>query len=234
MFWWEPFRSGELLLPEVPSEAETVVRDIPVAGPVLVMAFVLLAMIFLRSFLNVLPYLGDSIFRERGSAALENSVRVSRDRNSIALILLIPAVLLVYRYRIYDPLFVQGLGEDLRLAAVAGVFVVYLLLRFALYKWLHPRHRFDYFVLAYRAGYTFFILLMLLVLTTTGILFLFNANDLTVKTVLLIESGVVFGIYLLRRGQILSTSCNPLTTFLYLCALEILPLSLLVITAVLL
>jgi hypothetical protein len=128
MFWWEPFRSGELLLPEVPSEAETVVRDIPVAGPVLVMAFVLLAMIFLRSFLNVLPYLGDSIFRERGSAALENSVRVSRDRNSIALILLIPAVLLVYRYRIYDPLFVQGLGEDLRLAAVAGVFAVYLLL----------------------------------------------------------------------------------------------------------
>jgi len=65
-----------------------------------------------------------------------------------------------------------------------------------------------------------------------GILYLVGADDLTVKTFLLIETGVTYLLYLLRRGQILSGSCNPLTTFLYLCGLELLPAALLVVPAV--
>ena len=226
------FQSGRLLLPQTPPEPAAVAEGVPFVGTLLVVVSILLFLLSLRSFLNVLPYLSDNVLRARGSAALENSVKVSRDRNLVAAVFLIPAILLIYRYRLYDPAFLQDRGPDERLLLVAGVFMGFLLLRFLLSRWLRPRRRYDDFQTAYRAGYTFFILLMLLALLTVGVLYLVGAEDLTIKTFLLVETAVVYLLYLVRRGQILSLSCNPLTTFLYLCGLELLPTGLLVLSAV--
>ena len=231
----EAFRRGRLLLSETPSGGDsTLPVDIPLTETVIMVVFILLMLMTLKNFIGILPFLSDSVLRARGSAALENSVRVSRDRNGIALILLLPALLLLYRYRLYDPHFVQGMSSDMRLLTVAGVFLGYLLLRFLLYLWLKPRRRSDDYQLAYRAGYTFFILMMLLVLVTVGVLYLLQVNDLTIRIFILAESAFVYLIYLLRRGQILSLVCNPLATFLYLCALELLPTGLLVASAMIL
>ncbi len=228
------FKSGRLLLPDTPPDAPAPVEEVPLTGTLLVVASILLFLLILRSFLTVLPYLRDTVLRARGSAALENSVKVSRDRNLVAAVFLLPAVLLIFRYRLYDPAFLQGLGPDLRLGVIAGVFFGYLLLRFLLSRWARPRRRYDDYQMAYRAGYTFFILLMMLLLATVGILYLAGVDDLVISRFLLVETGIVYLIYVLRRGQILSVSCNPLTTFLYLCGLELLPTGLLVASAVIL
>ena len=209
-------------------------EGLSLAASILVAVSVLLFLLALRSFLNVLPYLSDSILRARGSAALENSVRVSRDRNLVAAVFLVPAILLIYRYRLFDIAWFDTLTPDMRIAAVAGVFLVFLFVRFLLYRWFRPRRRYDDYQMAYRAGYTFFILLMILALLTVGVCYVLHLSDLTVKTILLVETGVMYLLYLFRRGQILSMSCNSLTTFLYLCALELLPTALLVIPAVIL
>ena len=231
----EPFRSGRLLLPDTPPQAvEAAGEGLSLVASVLVAVSVLLFLLALRSFLNVLPYLADNIFRARGSAALENSVRVSRDRNLVATVSLVPAILLIFRYRLFDIALFDALSPDMRLLAVAGVFLAYLLVRFLLYRWLRPRRRYDNYQMAYRAGYTFFILLMMLALVTVGVCYVLRLPDLTVKTLLLVETGVMYLLYLFRRGQILSTSCNTLTTFLYLCGLELLPTALLVVPAVIL
>ena len=231
----EPFKSGQLLLPDTPPETvEAAAEGIPYLATIGVVVSVLLFLLVLRSFLNVLPYLADSILRSRGSAALENSVRVSRDRNLVALVFVIPAILLVFRYRLYDPAFVQEFSPDIRLLVIAGVFAGYLLLRYLLSLWMRPRRRYDDYVMAHRVGYTFFILLMLLALVTVGILYLLQVPDLIVKTFLLAEAGVVYLLYLFRKSQILSLSCNSLTTFLYLCGLELLPTAALVVSAVVL
>ena len=228
------FKSGRLLLPDTPPDAPAPVEEVPLTGTLLVVASILLFLLILRSFLTVLPYLRDTVLRARGSAALENSVKVSRDRNLVAAVFLLPAVLLIFRYRLYDPSFLQGVGPDIRLLVIAGVFFGYLLLRYLLSRWARPRRRYDDYQMAYRAGYTFFILLMMLALATVGILYLVGVDDLIINRFLLIESGVIYLIYLLRRGQILSLSCNPLTTFLYLCGLELLPTALRVVSAVIL
>ena len=231
----DPFKSGQLLLPDTPPEAVAAAGEgLSLAASILVAVSVLLFLVALRSFLSILPYLADNILRARGSAALENSVRVSRDRNLVAAVFLIPAVLLIYRYRLFDIAWFDTLSPDMRLAAVAGVFVGYLLVRFLLYRWLRPRRRYDDYQMAYRAGYTFFILLMMLALTTVGICSVLGLPDLTIKTLLLVETGVMYLLYLFRRGQILSMSCNSLTTFSYLCGLELLPTALLVVPAVIL
>ena len=209
-------------------------EGLSLAASLLVAVSVLLFLLALRSFLNVLPYLSDNILRARGSAALENSVRVSRDRNLVAAVFILPAILLIYRYRLFDIAWLDTLTPDLRLAAIAAVFVLYLIVRFLLYRWLRPRRRYDDYQMAYRAGFTFFILLMILALLTVGVCYVLHLSDLTVKTILLVETGVMYLLYLFRRGQILSMSCNSLTTFSYLCGLELLPTALLVVPAVIL
>ena len=232
---YEPFQSGQLLLPDTPPDALAPAGEgLSMVASILVAVSVLLFLLALRSFLNVLPYLADGIFRARGSAALENSVRVSRDRNLVAAVFLIPAILVIYRYRLVDVGLFDTLSPDMRLLAVAGVFVGYLLIRFLLYRWMKPRRRYDDYQMAYRAGYTFFILLMMLVLVTVGVCYILQLPDETVKMVILIETGVMFFLYLVRRGQILSLSCKPLTTFLYLCGLELLPAALVVLPAAIL
>lgn len=231
----DPFKSGQLLLPDTPPEAVAAAGEgLSLAASLLVAVSVLLFLLALRSFLNVLPYLSDNILRARGSAALENSVRVSRDRNLVAAVFVLPAILLIYRYRLFDIAWLDTLTPDLRLAAIAAVFVLYLIVRFLMYRWLRPRRRYDDYQMAYRAGFTFFILLMILALLTVGICYVLHLSDLTVKTILLVETGVMYLLYLFRRGQILSMSCNSLTTFSYLCGLELLPTALLVVPAVIL
>ena len=228
----EAFKTGRLLLPTEPSAPlEAADAAFPWLGVGMAILFVLLFLLLLQNFLHILPYLSDSMFRARGSTALDSSVRVSRDRNIIALILILPLLLVVYRYRVYDPAFLRDLSPSGRLGAIGGAIGGFLLLRFLLTLWLKPRRRSDGYMASYRAGYTFFILLMIFLLPTLGLLYVFHAPDGVVRTFFYVELAVVYGLYLVRRVQILSLSCRSLTTFLYLCALELLPSALLIVSA---
>ena len=232
----EAFKTGRLLLDGTPStdQAVTLPDMMPVSALVLAVVFIFLFLALLKRFLQLLPLLADSLFRARGSSTLENSVRYGQDRTLMALILPIPAVLVAFRYRLYNPSFLHIMNPDLRLAGVAAALCGYFILRFVLYVLFKPRHKSDNYRMAYYAGHTFFILLMLLVLITVGVLSLIKATDLTVSWFIYIEVIVVYLFFLFRKAQILSLSCNPLRTFLYLCGLEILPTALLVVSALVL
>lgn len=232
--WYTPFKSGELLLEQSPSPAAESAGGTPVLMGILVTVFVVLALLLIKNFLHVLPFLWDSVFRARGSVALENNVRVARERNQQVFVLMIPAILFIYRYRLYDARFLQSLEGNWRLAAVAGVFLAYLLLRFLMYLILKPKRRSDHYRMAHRAGFTFFILLLLPAIAGVIILYFFRANDFIIKSFLYILAALTYLVFLVRKSQILSLSCNPLLTFLYLCGLEILPTGALIATAVLL
>ena len=232
--WYTPFKTGELLLEQSPSPAVDPAGGTPMLMGILVTVFVILALLEIRNFLHVFPFLWDSVFRARGSVALENNVRVARERNQQVFILMIPAILFTYRYRLYDARFLQSLEGNWRLAAVAGVFMAYFLLRFLLYLILKPKRRTDHYRMAHRAGFTFFILLLLPAIAGVTILYFFRANDFIIRSFLYILAALTYLMFLVRKSQILSLSCNPLLTFLYLCGLEILPTGALIASAVLL
>ena len=229
------FRSGTLLLEQsVPPETPVAAEPSTWLVELLVVVFALLAIAVLKRFIQVMPYMADSYLRVRGSAALEGSIRVSQDRNLVALVLTIPAILEAYRYRLYDPALIRDLDPNLRLASVALALMSYVLLRHFIYLWVRPRRQVAVFRQAHRVAYTFFIFLMLLLLITTGILNLFGVESAIVRWVAYGEIGLVFALFLHRSAQILSLSCNHLRTFLYLCALEILPAALLVVSGLVL
>lgn len=232
--WYSPFKTGELLLEQSPSPVVETAGETPILMGILVTVFVVLALLLIRDFLHVLPFLWDSVFRARGSVALENNVRVARERNQQVFVLMIPAILFIYRYRLYDARFLQSLEGNWRLAAVAGVFLAYLLLRYLMYLILKPKRRSDHYRMAHRAGFTFFILLLLPAILGVIILYFFRANDFIIRSFLYILAALTYFVFLVRKSQILSLSCNPLLTFLYLCGLEILPTGAWVATAVLL
>lgn len=198
---------------------------------IIMVVFVAVALALLPTFFHLAPYLADAVFRARGSEALEFSVRVTRERNMFAYILLIPAVLIMSRYRLYDPSFMAQFEGAWHLLACAVVLGIYLLIRLIIYLILKPRRRFEYFRLAHRAIYTFFILLMLIALPTIGLLTIVDANDVIIRSVLYGLLVVVYFVFLIRRAQILSLSCGGFTVFLYLCALEIIPTAALVVSA---
>ena len=201
---------------------------------IIMVLFVALALFLLPTFFHLAPYLADAVFRARGSEALEFSVSVKRERDTIAIVLLIPALMIMSRYNLYNPSFIASLPEVWHLAACAGALTAYLLLRMVLYFALKPKRHFDYYRLAHRAIFTFFILFMLLALPALGIMTIAHANEVVIKTVLYILLAIAYLLFLVRRAQILSLSCGGFTTFLYLCALDFLPTALLVVSAVVL
>ena len=231
----QAFKTGDLLLEAVPSGAgEICVQAGSLSMGILVALFVVLSIALMRSFLQLVPYIADSFLRARGSVVLESSVRVSRDRDAVALVMLLPMTVLTCRYRLYNPSFLAGASPDSRLWLTAAAISAYLLLRLLMYVLLKPKRRYEQFQTAHHATYTFFILLVLLLMGTAGIMYVFGASDASVRLVLYTEIMVVYLVFLFRRAQILSLSCNQLRTFLYLCGLEILPTAALVVSAVLL
>jgi hypothetical protein len=200
---------------------------------VCLVVFVLLMILQLKRVLQLAPLLGDSLFRTRGSSTLENSVRYGHDRNNLALTLFIPAVLVTVRYQLYRPFFLKTLSPDWYLIAVAGAYSAFMLLRMIMFWWLKPRRRYDNYVLAHQAGHTYFIVLMVLMLATVGLLTLFHCPDMVFRVVIYVEIGLVYLLFIFRKTQILSLFCNPLRTFLYLCGLEFFPAALLIVSAAL-
>ena len=116
---------------------------VPLSSSILVLVFVVLMILLLPNFMQLVPYIADSFLRARGSSALENSVRVSRDRNTVALVMLLPAQLLIFRYRLYNPDFLAWRSGDSRIWLIAAAFGVYLLLRVVIYVLLKPRRRYS-------------------------------------------------------------------------------------------
>ena len=229
------FKSGKLLLDNDPvTDATVTVAGMPLLFVILTVAFILASIMFLPRFLSLVPLLYDSLFRARGSVSLESSVRASNDRRLVAAVLLLPAALITYHYRLYDAAFLRDLSEGWRLLAVLGVIWAYAMVRLVIYLILKPRRNYELFALARRTSYTYFIMMMLVVLGSVGILALFRCTDAVIRSVLYLEASLFYLSFLIRRAHILGLSCNPLRTFLYLCGLEVLPTAALVVSAILL
>lgn len=228
------FRSGELLAPTLPPETAEAANASAWLEPVLILLSVFLIMVLLQGIFHAIPPVIRSFTRLRGTANLEGSVRTARDRNITAVVLLLPFVLVVYRSGLYTPAFLATQEPDAHLARLCGVMAAYLFVRLLLYGLCRPRRRAELFGLARRSVWNSFILLCLALLPTYGALVLAGASPETIRLVTLVILTVFYSGALIRRGRILASFCNPLPTFLYLCALEFLPTGLLVASALVL
>ena len=192
---------------------------------------VIAIMMLLKTIVGIFPSILASIIRWKENINIESSVRLSRDRDLSSFAMAVPFCLLVYRFRIYNPGFIANLPDTARLWAILGVFAGYILFRKGAVMLARP-HRIPQ--KTYQAGEksanTFFIFLTLTLLLVASAATFFGAQPEAVRAACIWLSALIYGLYLIRKVQIFMSSCSLFAAFLYLCALEILPTGILVVS----
>jgi hypothetical protein len=180
-----------------------------------------------------MPSLMACMIRGKESLNLEASVKLSLDRDALALAMVIPFCLVAFRYRLYSPGFIEGMSDSSVLGIYFGIFASYLLLRFMM-TWLFRPQKLPKktYVAADKASRSFFIVYTLLLLAMGGIFGLADVQDAVSRDAMLWVSAFMYLLFLLRKTQIFSTSCSVFAGFLYLCALEMIPTGILVVSAI--
>lgn len=229
------FVSGSLMLPSTPSHSTFEEFAASPVTDIVSLISLVVCITVLRRLIDIFPSLATSLIRWKESQNIFSSIRLSRDRSAIALSLVIPFCLLVTRYGLYSPSFLENFGTDARFGMTTGIFITYLILRACLEKVCAPnrRNKQTYWC-GCRSADTFFILLTLFLLASGGIFHVFNVDPEVARSAMLWLSAVIYAIFLLRKTQIFTSSCSIFTAFLYLCALEILPTGALIASAVIL
>ena len=194
---------------------------------------VLVFMLSLKTFVGIFQSIMASAMRWKENINIESSVRLSRDRDLSALIMVLPFCLTVFKFRIYNPAFIANLSDSSRLWTIIGTFIIYFILRKSASLLVHP-HSIPQktYTAACKSANTFFILLTIAIITIGSLLAFCGVSAGIIKSVLLWLSALIYGLYLVRKLQIFASSCSIFAAFLYLCALEILPTGILVVSDV--
>ena len=200
---------------------------------ILALISLLIVTLLLRRMVGVFPSLMACMIRWKENVNLQASLKLRTDRDMLTFALLIPFCLTVHRFRLYDPQFLQDFGDDARLGLLIAIFTAYLLLRIAcrlIFRQAStPKNVYKG---AADSARTFFIVLSLLLLAVGGVLAFLNVNNTAIKDAMICISGAIYAIFLIRKTQIFYSSCSIFVSFLYLCALEILPTGVLIASAV--
>ena len=222
----EAFKSGTLHMATGPTQGSVISYEwgeYPV-NIALVVASVFFFLFFLDSFLHCNPTVLSCLTRWRNNYRLENSVPLVRSRNWTFASCILPFCLIAARFNFFDIDFITQQPAEYRTAFYIGVFLAFILLRFVIYQVIRPVHgSMETYRIAHRSAMNFFIPYTILLLVTIGVLRIFHMDPDTVRMVLLCETGAVYLVYLFTKLEILGSSYGVLTTFLYLCGLEILP-----------
>ena len=203
---------------------------------ILVIAAAVLAVLSLLDYMRLSPLLAGCMLRERGNIEIEHSVSQARNRNRCAIVGVIIICILADRYGLYPAAFLNDIPAPFRAAAILGVLLAFSLLRSFLHLLIdtvaRPKLDSESRLAARRAPYNYFLAVLPLILLSVLILWLFKAPDGVVRMVIWVELAVILLITLLRKGQILMSRHTGFQTFLYLCALELLPVAAVIVSAI--
>lgn len=228
----EAFRSGNLVMSDQAGRAGEALAHAWGSYPLNWILLILSALVLAFNIPNlyrIFPHVAKSFSRWRWNFTIEASLQLARTRDNVAFCCIVPLSLVLSRYRMVGIDRLAWLGEDWRTLVVLGILLAYFLIRTLLYFVLETRTPSPAnFQVARRSERNFLIILTFVMLGVMGILYAFGAEELTIRRCLYIALAIVYAVFLWIKGEILNSFCNPLTTFLYLCALEILPTGLLI------
>ena len=217
-----PFRMAEA----TPAWGDCTVNKVMVL--LTVVCFFLMA----RDFVQMLPTLLSTIDRAKANVSLERSLGSARLRNRVAFVSILPFCIVVDRFALYDPVFLQSLPQDFSVLFVILVLLAYWTLRHFIFVIARPaKVPSEICDTIHRAPYNYFIVLVVIMLLTVGLLSVFKCSDSVARTILLAETAAAYLFSLIRVAQFLNYNCNVFITFLYLCALEFIPTGMLVASA---
>lgn len=193
----------------------------------------ILALLYMRKFMTILPYLAGGISWWKKFAEMESNMRLGRDRNALALPAVVILCICASRLDLISPSFADGLPAWLKTLAVSGTFLAFVLVRMTIAA-LMPRRRFGDGALSAVIGVSFnceiifsAVLMALLVPVSASMDYLPAA-----RAVALIAAALLWLLSLVRKYQIISPGCGQFQAILYLCAVEMISMAMLVASAI--
>ncbi|MBQ7771614.1 MAG: DUF4271 domain-containing protein [Bacteroidales bacterium] len=200
---------------------------------VIISISILAVMLLLRNLVSVFPSLVACVIRTKEIINLEASVKLSRNRDIIAVVMVPVFCLLASKYSLYDISLLEGKSPDARLGLTSAIFILYILFRTAISKILKPqRIPQKTYNTVENASRTFFSVLSLLLLACAGVFSVIGADLMVTRSAMLWISAIIYFIFIIRKTEIFFSCCSVFTAFLYLCALEIIPTGTLVVSAI--
>lgn len=232
----QAFKDGELQMAETVTQAVAGASgnlSIGIVTSIFMVLFVALTIFTLVDFIRMLPLLLDSYTRKNSSLNIEHNIQTSRERNLAAFTLALPFCLLANLYDFYTPGIILFVNKEWRALVLLGVLGLYVLLRYLMSGIVRkPYHiRFDDWRAVQRGIFSYFILMVVLLGISIGIMVVFKSGDKAIRVVSYCEMGFIYLLSFFRCGNILKDYCSGFGTFLYLCALEIIPTGALVASA---
>jgi hypothetical protein len=224
--------NSEILISESPSVSSTFI-DSPLLSGITV-AFAVISILYIKRIAGLLPSLMACLFRSKETINLEDSVKLRRDKNAMAALMVVPFVLCMTSMEIWNPSFLQDMSIEIRFLILLGIFLFYHLFRIGVFHIIRPERlsNRNYGILN-GIGYTFFLTSTFVILASSGICALFDVETELIKTIIYYVLGLTYFVFLIRKTQIFVKSCPVFSSILYLCALEILPTGILVAAATL-
>ena len=226
---------GILHLPASPVLRTTGLWTDVTVNRILVIVALVLALALIRDYLRLWPMLAGCLVRARGNVEIEHSVSQARIRNRCATVGALILALLMDRYDLCRASFMQAIPPEWRTIAIIGVLICFQLLRLFVYVLIGSIFRTkldsESRSAAHRCLCNYFLCFLPVFLLSAGIL---QTPVSVTQWVLWVELALCATVTLLREGQILKSRYSLLQTFLYLCALEMLPFSAIIVSAAML
>lgn len=182
---------------------------------------------------KLFPQLAGSLFSNSVAVRVEDKCRVSRARNLLFILSILPLCVLFWASGIYAPRWISTLHAPFDLLSVCGVFLAYCLLRTLMTHAL-PAPKIRSLVYASFCGLprTFTVLLLVLLLPVVLVMDIADCPENVTKIVVCGLMTALYIVFLIRRFKIFASEGYFLQAISYLCALEIVPTTLLTVSAV--
>ena len=193
---------------------------------------VLIIIIMLSRIVEILPSVFACVLRWKECAKIDEMVKVSRDRDLTALALTIPILLATQKYDLLPYRFLDKMSPEAGFGTIAAIFIGYLALRMAVSVLLLPHKSHKKSRSADKSDRTFFIIIAVVILACSWILSLTNLETSVVRHTIIWLSAAIYTLYLIRKFEFFQSSHSLFASFLYLCALEIVPTGILVVSAI--
>lgn len=232
----DAFSSGALAIPAEPLYAEIPALEVWAADPINIalLALSLLTLLYLRRLVDVLPWLFGGILSFRKLQGMQRNMRLIRERNSLTFIMSICLCLVASGFGIYHPSYFDRLSPGMCTISIMATMMLAALFRLLLLRFLRPSIRLgrETLVTANHCTNDCVIVLPVVLAPLCAVLAFLSVDSLIIRMIACYIMLLVFIVFLVRKGQFLSIGCKQLSTILYLCSLEILPVGAIVFSAI--
>ncbi len=190
---------------------------------------IILGLLFMRRYISVFPYVMGGFFRWKEILNMENNMRLSRERNSVAFISAPICIICISRLNVINADFMTALTPEMKTLSIIGILVAFIAVRWFLGPVVPARRLRGNTARAADGVWGNFCITL-----STVLLILMIIHSISNDCARIAESAAIYAIiflwaiFLLRKYQIIAYDCGQFKSFLYLCAVEILPAAMLV------